>query len=103
MAGDGTFNYQMQVLLNTIDDADARARSLKETLDSMDSTARQTLSTWTGAAQDEYNVRQAQWTQLADKMPSTLQVARITLEQIAETYDQAEKGAIDALMAHGGK
>jgi WXG100 family type VII secretion target len=97
MAGYDGFSYQMQELLQAIDQADATAKQISQQLDTMNGAVQGGLASWTGDARNEYTTRKAGWDATSQEMPTTLTATRVTLEQIAEVYDQAEKAAIQSL------
>jgi WXG100 family type VII secretion target len=79
---------ELQAAVQHIDTA---VSTLNSNLSDLDSAAKPLVSTWVGAAQEAYQVRQAAWTRAAQDISSVLASIKSALQQSADQYAQTEK------------
>jgi WXG100 family type VII secretion target len=92
---DGTYSVSLLALENAVINAGEISANITKLLDELDTHVQAKLATWTGDAQIAYKEAKGRWDAAKTRMPANLAAARVTLEDLAEKYDAAEKAAID--------
>ena len=90
-----SYSVSLVALENAVTHAGQVGRNIGDLLTALEENVQHKLASWTGEAQKSYRECKARWDAAAAEIPSSLVVARATLEAIAEQYDRAEKAAID--------
>jgi WXG100 family type VII secretion target len=85
-----TYGYTGSSMQAASDSAGDLSKRIAQTLQTMDDETRSQLASWTGAAQEAYNLAYKQAKAQADLMPMTLAQAQQVLVSITGAYTNTE-------------
>lgn len=88
--GDFT-SVNAQALQQGVADLKQAQTKVRSDLDELQSELGGSLSQWSGAAQEAYQVVQQKWNQACDHMAQVIEVMSTTMSQIGANYDSNER------------
>lgn len=87
---DGKLVINFNSLAQAAQDINNAIRTLESQLGDCEQSAQPLLATWTGAAQEAYNIRQARWRQAAGDLTQMLRDIQAAVEDSTANFQHAE-------------